>query len=213
MRRVDGKLSGGLRLMWLGECIGFAGLLIETIILLGAYFIPDVYWLNILLSIPLTLAILVGGVMGVTGLWKLRGEHTSYRSALFVLAAILVCTLLKPKDAGILTFVLDLLSTVLALLEGYLTIHATNSFLNGAGREDLRTEGKRVLWAQFALVVISFVSSMLTGLLVADNEVRVVVHLAVITAVMVVPRTLYLLYLKHSSEALHKNTAKKERKR
>lgn len=197
MKRVHRKLSGGLRLMWIGECVAAVGMAAEIITLIWALFEPGIFFL----SVAVTLASLVGAVMGVAGLWKLRREHTAYRNALLALAAILVCTLLKPKDAGILTFVLDLLSAALGLLELYFVVRATDSFLSGDVREDLRTEGKRALWAKTATALVSLVSSILTGLLL-DGAARVLTHLAVTEAAMIVSEALYLIYLKHSSEAL-----------
>lgn len=197
MKRAHRKLSGSLRLMWIGECAAAAGMAAEIITLIWTHFEPGIF----VLTVPLTLAMLAGMAMGVAGLWKLRREHTAYRSALFALAAILVCTLLRPKDAGILTFVLDLLSTALGLLELCLVVRATDSFLSGDVREDLRTEGKRALWAKTATALVSLVSSILTGLLL-DGTARVLTHLAVTGAAMIVSEALYLIYLKHSSEAL-----------
>ena len=198
MKKKGGKvLSGGLRLMWIGECVAAAGMAAEIITLIWALFEPGIFFL----VVAATLSLLVGFVMGVAGLWKLRREHTAYRNALLALAAMLVCALLKPKDAGMLTFVLDLLSTVLGLLELCLVVRATNSFLSGDDREDLRTEGKRALWAKIVTALVSLVSSILTGLLL-DGAARVLTHLAVTEAAMIVSETLYLIYLKHSSEAL-----------
>lgn len=197
MKRVHRKLSGGLLLMWIGECVAAVGMAAEIITLIWALFEPGIFFLGA----AATLALLVGVTMGVAGLWKLRKEHAAYRNALFALAAMLVCALLKPKDAGILTFVLDLLSTVLALLEVYLVVRATNSFLSGVKRELLRMEGKRALWARIAVAVISFASSTLTRLFLEDTA-KVLTHLAVTGTAMIVSETLYLIYLKHSSEAL-----------
>lgn len=197
MKRVYRKLSGGLRLIWIGECVAAVGMAAEIITLIWALFEPGIFFL----SVAVTLSLLVGFVMGVAGLWKLRREHTAYSNALFALAAILICTLLKSKDAGMLTFVLDFLCTVLGLLELCLVVRATNSFLSGDGREDLWTEGKRALWARIATALMVLVSSILTGLLL-DGTARVLTHLAVTEAAMIVSEILYLIYLKHSSEAL-----------
>lgn len=197
MKQTHRKISGGLRLMWIGECAAAVGMAVETITLIWAFFEPGIFFL----VVPLTLAMLAGMAMGAAGLWKLRGTHTNYRNALLVLAAVIVCTLLKPREAGRLASAISWLTAALGLLEVWLVVRATNSFLGGTEGEDLRTEGKRALWAKAITAVISLVSSILTGLLL-DGTPRLVTHLLVSAAAMIVSEAFYLIYLKHSSEAL-----------
>lgn len=210
MKKKGGKvLSGGLRLMFLGECITFAWTIVYFLTSILAYFVQDttragamIVLMSALIGVVGTLAGLVGAVVGIVGLWRLRREHRDYKIALVILAAAFVCGTLMPRNPGHLASILILLPvTLLGLLELYLVVRATNTFLKGGKRDTLRAEGKRALWAKAITAVISLVSSILTGLLL-DGTPRLVTHLAVSEAAMFVSEILYLIYLKHSSEAL-----------
>lgn len=209
MKQTHRKISGGLRLMWIGECVVFAWTIVYSLTNILGYLTLDttragafIVLVSALVGLVGTLAGLVGVVVGIVGLWRLRREHRDYKIALVILAAAFVCGMLMPRNPRQLASILILLPvTLLGLLEIYLVIRATNSFLSGVKREPLRTEGKRALWARIATALISLVSSILTGLLL-EGTVRVLTHVAVTEAAMIVSETLYLTYLKHSSEAL-----------
>lgn len=206
MKKKGGKvLSRGLRLMWLGECVVFVCAIAFTLTSILAYLAPDAAMAGFPILLAGTLGGFVGMAVNIAGLWKLRGEHTDYRNALILLAASIVCgilTAMVPESLALsLLLILGLLLPFLALLEVWLVVRATNTFLKGAKREALREEGKRALWAKAATTGVSLVSSILTRLLL-DGTPRLVTHLLVSEAAMAVSEALYLIYLKHSSEAL-----------
>ena len=213
MKKKGGKvLSGGLRLMWIGECVVFVWTITYTLTNILGYLALDmtragrlILLVGTLVGLVSTLAGLVGMAVGIVGLWKLRGEHTDYRNALILLVALIVCGIFLAMDleslALILLLILGLLIPFLALLEVWMVVRATNTFLKGGKRDTLREEGKRALWARAVTTGVSLVSSILTGLLL-EGTPRLVTHLVVSAAAMAVSETLYLIYLKHSSEAL-----------
>lgn len=199
MKKVRGKLSGGLRLMWFEACTALAVLTAGTLANVLPAFAPHALELLAMLALAVTLAGFVGAVMGVAGLWKLRGEHRDYKITLAVSVVRFICAVVRPLNTR-LKPALSLTMAVLALLEVYLVVRATNTFLDGAGREDLKTEGKRALWAWAIATVVSLASNAWVVLSAsgAGGWARVVMSQAVI----IVTEVLYLVYLKHSSEAL-----------
>lgn len=199
MKQTHRKISGGLRLMWIEECSALTISTVGTLALILPKFAPDALELIVLLTLAATLVGFVGATMGLAGLWRLRGEHRDYKITLAVSAVRFICAVIRPLNMR-LKPTLSLIIAVLALLEVYLVVRTTNIFLDGTDREDLKTEGKRALWAWAIATVVSLASNawavMSAGR--AGGWIRVVIT----QAVVIVSEALYLIYLKHSSEAL-----------
>lgn len=199
MKQAHSKLSSGLRLMWLEACAALAVLTAGTLANVLPAFAPHALELLVLLTLAVTLAGFVGAAMGVAGLWKLRGEHRDYKITLAVSVVRFICAVVRPLNMR-LKPALSLIIAVLALLEVYLVVRATNTFLDSAGREDLKTEGKRALWAWAIATLVSWASN--AWVVLSSSRAGGWARVVITQAVIIVTEALYLVYLKHSSEAL-----------
>lgn len=211
MKRVDGRLSGGLRLMWLGGCFNLAAAIVIVLSMTWAIFSSGAFE-PLMLTVLAVTAGTAGDAVGVVGLFKLRGEQKAYIGALVVLALSFACTAIGKAVTEPLSTITGLVSSALGITMVYLVVHTTNTFLNAVGRDDLKAEGKKAFLVKVITFAVSLASGILTGL-IASYEVRVYAHLLITGLAGIVFEVFFLTYLKHSSEALHKNTAKKERKR
>ena len=200
MKHTRNELSGGLRLMWIEECSALTMSTAGTLALILPAFAPDALELIVLLTLAATLVGFVGAAMGLAGLWRLRGEHRDYKIALAVAVVRLICAIFRPRSMGMPASALGLAIALFALLVVYLVVRTTNDFLSGDSQEPLRTEGKQALCVWAVATVVSLASNawavMSAGK--AGGWIRVVIT----QTIVIVSEALYLIYLKHSSEAL-----------
>lgn len=186
-------LYNGLNLMYIGELAAIIGLFVGLLIL----FLPGAVGLSLLIL----LAALVGAIVGVVGLARLRGEHGDYMTALILLVVGVICNLISKNATGALSVIMDFAGSVLALVRVYLVVRATNTFLAMAGRTDLEAEGRRAFYALVASTVVAVVIGALTQVL-SDSLGGLIVLLVIISMVTIAGEAFYLIYLKHSAQAL-----------
>ena len=183
-------LYNGLHLMYIGEIIAVIGLFAGLTVL----FLPGM----IVLSLVILLAALVGAIVSVVGLARMRNEHGDYTIALILVVAGIVLNLIGNRAAGFTATVLDTVGSLIALVRVYFIIRATNGFLTEAGRLDVAEKGRRVMYIQIAGAVASAVIGGLAELF--GGSLGILVVLLVISALLgIVIAVAYLSYLKASS--------------
>ena len=187
-------MHSGLRMMYIGELAGVIGLVLGLVVM----FLPGTG----LLGLFILLVALVCTLVSVAGLFKLRREHSDYMNALILLIAGFICQLISNRAGGGLSVILSLATSVLGLVRTYLIIRTTNTFLSAAGREDLTAEGNRAFYATVASAVVAVVISVLTVVL-SDSQGGLVVMLAIVSLAAIAAETFYLVYLKHSADAMN----------
>lgn len=191
MEERNGRLREGLHMMYLGEivaCVSILGVLLVLIPVIG-----------VLLMIPALVSVIVGGVMVIVGLAKLRNEHPDYKNALIATVAGMVASLFKNGDGGFATL-MEVVSSVVSLFVIYFIIRATNQLLGEIEHSDIRELGgkawKLELVSQIAGIVVS-----ITSFCMEPSLPILVVELLVMVAISLAALVVYVQYLKQSSQA------------
>lgn len=182
-RNVD--LYKGLHLMYQGNVVA-----------LIAAVITKLFSSVLMLAVLGLITALVGAVLTVVGLVKLRKLHPDYQNAVSAWAVGLIAGLLALTGGGF-SILMEMVSCIANLCQVYFLIRATNSFLREYGFEEVAAQGDKAwkyeLWATIGAVV--------GGILALT--VNIIALLGVLLgAIMGVAALLVTVnYLKESSEA------------
>lgn len=120
----------GLKRMFTGEVVALIGL---VVLLIPAFGITGL------------VAVLVGGIMAIVGLWGAREAHENYRRAFVMLVAGGVLTILGAiaGDGGAGTL-FDVLDSIAGMFQVYFVCNATSELLRELGHEDEARSGDLV---------------------------------------------------------------------
>lgn len=193
MELNNNTLYGGLHLMYIGQIVLLIGIFGGIFLM----FIPGLAVLGLLVL----LAGAVGAIISIVGQFKLRNEHPDYMTAFVLLIVAFVLNLIYRNSTGIIAAVSDLAGSAVSLAGTYFVIHATNSFLSRAGREELAAKGQTTLIVQIITSVAAILLGGLTDLL-SDSLGGLVVLLMVVSILGVIGGVFLVSYLKASAEAL-----------
>lgn len=180
------KISEGLNLMYVGNIIIIAAALCTLLALLMPF-----------LVILTSLAIIIGGVVCLVGLVKLRNEHGDYMNALIACVLGIVFGLFSNGDSTFANF-MSLANTICTLFETYFVIRGTNSFLRDRGCLTEVSMGDKAWSWQLISIVVSVAAVVLALVLLPLAFILVIVNLVV----SIVALVFYLSYLKASAAAL-----------
>lgn len=180
------RISDGLNLMYVGNIIAVVAALCTLLALLAPF-----------LAILTAIAIIVGGVICLVGLVKLRNEHSDYLSALVVCILGIVFGLLSNNETPFGSL-MDLASSICSLIQIYFVIRGTNSFLQSRGCLTEVSMGDRAWKWQVVSIAVSVAAAVLAFVLLPLAFVLTLVNLVVSIAALV----FYLSYLKASAAAL-----------
>ena len=151
------------------------------------------------LSLVSAIAALIGAIISVVGLYKMRHLHPDYMSALLLLGLQFVIKIVSRNQIN--SVVLDMILILVSLVGLYFLIRATNFFLDLRGREDMVKMGNRVLFFNIASSLVSSVLNMFIPKLV--NSVEGLFGIIILPLVISLVVTWYQLsYMKKSAEAL-----------
>lgn len=173
----------GMRLMFIGQILVIAGVLLFWVPLVGF------------------LMVLAAPVLEIIGIYKAGEDDENYRGVLVFVALGLAANLISGLVGdGFLDFLLGAVSEILSLLMVYGVCSTTSNLLHSIGREDLSQRGTSVIKIYAACTVISIVCQAL-GFIPIINIAAALV-LAVSSIVQLVGYVMYLLFLNGSGKAL-----------
>ena len=180
------RVTEGLNLMYTGNIITIAAALCTLLALLLPF-----------LALLTVIAIFIGGVVSLVGLFMMRDEHPAYMNALMACILGIVASLLSNNEStfGIM---MNLARSIFSLLLVYFVIRGTNCFLEVRERSTEVAMGDRAWKWQLASSIISVISAVTVLLLPPLALILSVAGLIVSIAALV----FYLSYLKASIAAL-----------
>lgn len=133
MNEHNENLCKGLHMIFLGNILGLV-LAVLAMLMSG---------------VPVLASVLLGAVMVtpiiiLLGLFRLRTEHSGYAKALILMAVSFALGILSKlfQDGSAFQTVLTVVQSIVGMLETYLVIRATNSFLEARGLSELVADGK-----------------------------------------------------------------------
>ncbi|NBI68153.1 hypothetical protein D1646_15340 [Pseudoflavonifractor sp. 60] len=182
------EVSNGLHLIYLGNVVA----IIAALCMLLAILVP-------LLAVLIIFAVLIGGIISLVGLARLRDLHGDYMIALIATIAGIVCSLLANKETFFGSF-MNLAQSVCSLLQLYFVVRGTNSFLTERGFYSQAAMGDRAWKWQVISIVINVAAFLLiiTVILLPLGFILTLANLVV----SIIALVFYLTYLKASVEAL-----------
>lgn len=184
------KISEGLNLMYVGNIIIIAAALCTLLAMLMPF-----------LVILTSLAIIVGGVVCLVGLVKLRNEHGDYMNALIACVLGIVFGLLSNNES-VFGSLMSLANTICTLLEVYFVIRGTNSFLRERGCLMEVAMGDKAWRWQLISAVASVAAAVLAAVsLFAAPGLSIVLVLGAL-GVSIAALVFYLSYLRAGVAAL-----------
>ena len=157
--------SEKLRTMWRGQVVSMASLifLLVSLVMMLAVLAANPYRIvvgggvgfTLFLTLGSAIAMLVGGIVYLVGLYGLRNIQPEYRTAFYLELVRIVLSLVSglAGDESLLASVLDLADTVLNQVILWLVLQATGRILGELGREDLVQRGKTVWILNLATTV------------------------------------------------------------
>ena len=175
------EVSNGLHLIYLGNVVA----IIAALCMLLAILVP-------LLAVLIIFAVLIGGIISLVGLARLRDLHGDYMIALIATVVGIACGLLANNE----TFfgnLMNFVQSVCNLAQVYFVVRGTNSFLTERGFYAQVMMGDRAWKWQLICIAVS-VAALLAIITV------ILLPLSVILALVAL--VFYLTYLKASAEAL-----------
>lgn len=184
------KISEGLNLMYVGNIIIIAAALCTLLALLMPF-----------LVILTSLAIIVGGVVCLVGLVKLRNEHGDYMNALIACVLGIVFNLFSRGDSAFANF-MSIANTICTLFEVYFVIRGTNSFLRERGCLMEVAMGDKAWRWQLISAVASVTVGVLAAVMVFVAPGLIIVLVLGNLVVSIAALVFYLSYLKTSAGAL-----------
>lgn len=182
------RVSEGLHLIYLGNIVA----IIAALCMLLAIFVP-------MLAVLIMFAALIGGIISLVGLARLRDLHGDYMLALIATVVGIVCGLLANNES-FLGSVMNLLQSVCNLAQIYLVVRGTNSFLMERGFYTQAAMGGRAWKWQLIYIAISAAALLATATVIL-LPLGFILALADL-AVSIVALVFYLTYLKVSAEML-----------
>lgn len=182
------QVSEGLHLIYLGNIVA----IVSALCMLLAFLMP-------LLAILVMFAVLVGGIISLVGLAKLRNLHGDYMLALIAAVVGIACGLLVNNES-ILGSLMKLVQSVCSLVQIYFVVRGTNSFLTERGFYTQAAMGDRAWKWQLVTTAISVAALLvtITVILLPLGFILALVNMAASIAALV----FYLLYLKASADIL-----------
>ena len=180
------KISEGLNLMYVGNIVIIAAALCTLLAMLMPF-----------LVILTSLAIIVGGVVCLVGLVKLRNEHGDYMNALVACILGIIFGLLSNNES-VFGSMMDLAQSICSLIQIYFVIRGTNNFLRIRGYLTEESMGDRAWKWELISVVVSVATAVLAFVLLPLAFILAIVNMVVSIAALV----FYLSYLKASAGAL-----------
>lgn len=180
------RVAEGLNLMYVGNIIAIAAALCTLLALL----LPFLAFLTMI-------AIFVGGVVSLVGLFMLRDEHPSYMSALMACILGIVASLLSNNESTV-GIIMSLARSIFSLLQVYFVIRGTNCFLEVRERSTEVAMGDRAWKWELASSIISVIAAVTAFILLPLALILSVAGIIVSIAALV----FYLSYLKASIAAL-----------
>lgn len=173
-------LHDGLRLMYRGNLIAVIAAL--------CIFVP-------VINLFALVAIIVGGVMEIIGLIKVRNLHSDYMSAVIAMIAGFVVGLFA-NDESSFGSILDAANGIIGLFQYYFVIRATNSLLREAGREDVAAEGDKA-WKMELMVTILGIGCTLAAFVLVPVAAIGALFAVILSIVSLI---IYMGYLKKSMD-------------
>ena len=184
METVYNIAGRGLKRMAIGQIVALVSIVVLLIPVFG---------------ITGLIAMAVGGIMSIVGLWGAREAHEGYKRAFVMLIAGGVLSILGTMagDGGVGTL-FDVLDSVAGMLQTYFVCTATSGLLREIGEEQEASRGDLV-WKLNALcyiiaIVIAIVSVVSAGVGGALNVVRTIVSL--------VANVIYIIFLYKSQQIM-----------
>lgn len=175
--------AGGLRLMFIGQILMIAGILLSLIPLVGS------------------LLIVAGSAAELAGIYKAGADDENYRGALIFAALVLIVNLVAGfLEAGLFRSLLEVAGEVLSLMVVFTVCNTTANLLHAVGSEELSQRGRLVIKIYAACTAVSILCRVL-GLIPVINIAAALVA-GIAGLVMLVGYVLYLLFLHGSSKAL-----------
>lgn len=169
MEDVYTTAGRGLKKMFIGEIVALIGVVVLLIPLFG---------------ITGLVAILVGGIMAIVGLWGAREAHENYRRAFVMLVIGGVLTILGAlMGEGVLGTFFDVLDSIVGMFQTYFTCTATSELLRELDHEDEARSGDLVWKANMgcslvliaAMVLLRFAQTLALVLTVITGLVGIVI--------------------------------------
>ena len=184
------KISEGLNLMYVGNIVIIAAALCTLLAMLMPF-----------LVILTSLAIIVGGVVCLVGLVKLRNEHGDYMNALIACVLGIVFHLFSRGDSAFANF-MSIANTICTLLEVYFVIRGTNSFLRERGCLMEVAMGDKAWRWQLISAVASVAVGVLAAVMVFVAPGLIIVLVLGNLVVSIAALVFYLSYLRAGVAAL-----------
>lgn len=180
------RVAEGLNLMYVGNIIAIAAALCTLLALLLPF-----------LALLTTIAIFIGGVVSLVGLFMLRDEHPAYMSALMACVLGIVASLLSNNESAFGSM-MSLAQSIFGLLQVYFVIRGTNCFLEVRERAAEVAMGDRAWKWELASGIIGVIVTVTVLILLPLALILSVASIIVSIAALV----FYLSYLKASIAAL-----------
>ena len=205
-----------LRQMWQGNLVIMISVIfmvvVVVIMLMSAMTNPLTMYVGggleftLVMTLLSTLAMTVGMIIYLVGLYGLRNVQPEYRTAFQCWLVSFVLNLISSLagEGSLIASILDLATTVLNLVVLWLVLQATNRLMEEISRDDVIQRG-RTVWL---LNVISTVCAVVVALIpieaAAGAALALTISLAAL-AVSVVAGFWYLGYLGRAATALTEN--------
>ena len=205
-------VSGKLRTMWRGKVVSMASLifLLVSLVMMLAVLAANPYTIvvggglgfTLFLTLGSAVAMLVGGIVYLVGLYGLRNIQPEYRTAFYLELARIVLSLVSglAGDESLLSGLLDIADTVLNLVILWLVLQATGRILRELGREDLEEQGKKVWTLNLATTVAGVILVPLGMGTILTILIAIVVLIASLVAIF-----WYIGYLGRAADAVRES--------
>lgn len=175
------KVSKGLDMIYQANVVIVASTICLALLVFLPLFGPWAAALAVLVVIGAVIAVLVGGIMSLVGLFSMRNEHEMYKKAVILCAIGIVLGLLARGDSFFATL-MELANLGCSLAKTYFLIEGTQFFLSERKCFEEQEKGDKAWqWAlgtAVAGVVFTFCSAaifVLAGVLAIVNLVVAIV--------------------------------------
>ena len=205
-----------LRQMWQGNLVIMISVIfmvvVVVIMLMSAMTNPLTMYVGggleftLVMTLLSTLAMTVGMIIYLVGLYGLRNVQPEYRTAFQCWLVSLVLGLISGLmgEGSLIASILDLATTVLNLVVLWLVLTATNRLMEEISREDVVQRGRTVWILNLVSTVCSVVVALIPVEVATGAALALTISLAAL-AVSVVADFWYLGYLGWAATALTEN--------
>lgn len=161
---------------------------------------------TLFLTLLSTVAMIVGEIIYLVGLYGLRNIQPEYRTAFQCWLVSFVLNLISSLagEGSLIASILDLATTVLNLVVLWLVLTATNRLMEEISREDVVQRGRTVWILNLVSTVCSVVVALIPIEVATGAALALTISLAAL-AVSVVAGFWYLGYLGRAATALTEN--------